>query len=39
MAWTLEQCKMWAEWAQERYAVPEEEMEALKAYAEAYKKQ
>lgn len=38
MSWTVEQCKMWADWAKEHYAVPEEEMEALRAYAEAYKK-
>lgn len=38
MGWNKEQCKMWADWAKEYYAVPEEEMEALKAYVEAYKK-
>lgn len=38
MSWNLEQCKMWAEWAQDYYKVDEEEMKALKAYAEAYKK-
>ena len=36
--WTLEQCKLWADWAEEHYKIDEEELKALKEYAEAYKK-
>ena len=38
MSWNKEQCKMWSDWAIEHYKVEEEELQALKEYAEAYKK-
>ena len=38
MKWSKEQIEMWHDWAIEHYKVEEEELEALRAYAEAYKK-
>lgn len=38
MSWNKEQCEMWRDWAIERYKIEEEELQALKEYAAAYKK-
>ena len=36
--WTLKQCKIFTDWAKERYKVDEKVMKELRAYAEAHKK-